>query len=121
MRVLRHIGDPLRNVRRAQGGEIRAVHAHRPRRGLQELRDALDERRLARAVRAEEAKHLARRNMQRHVVENAPLCAVAERDMLCRKAHFFTHSSDLPLRRIRWMKSGTPKNEMTMPTGIVTG
>ena len=121
IRVLRHIGDPPGDLARRQRGEIRAVHTHRSRRGAQQLCDALDERRLARPVGAEQAEHLARGNAERHIVENPPLRPIAKGEMLCRETHCFTHVSDLPLRRIRWMKSGTPRKEMTMPTGIVTG
>ena len=121
VRILRHIGNPLSDLTSRECGEIYIVNAYRSRLRAQQLRDALDERRLARAVGAEQAEHLARGNAQRYIVKNAPLPSIAEGEMLRREALFSAHSNALPLRRIRWIKSGTPRNEMTMPTGIVTG
>ena len=81
-RFLRHVGDlPVPVLaRELLGGD--AVDQIAPRVGLAQLQQQLDERRLARAGRADDADHLAAGDVEADVREHRALGAVGEGDLL---------------------------------------
>ena len=72
--ALPHIG--------VEGAQIHAVHRHGARAGLVDAGEQLDERRLARAVDADERRRRARRQLQVEPVEHRTAARVAEVDAL---------------------------------------
>ena len=120
-RVLRHDREPARERRaREVASSGRPSRRHAPARGAHHAGEEPDERRLAAAVRADDADELARRDREAHVRAATGARAVVEGEALRRDGR--RHASARPrLRRRSQMKNGPPRSAVTTPTGSSAG
>src|SRR5262249_28570692 len=111
--VSEHAGYPPARPRRDRG----ATHEHGAGLGLDQSQQRAEERRLAAAVGAEQAEHLAGREAEADVATHNP-SRIAERQPLDREPHGAAHCQPRREAASTQMKNGAPMNAVSTPSGI---
>ncbi len=114
-RVLRDVGDQLGAAARGTGVQRRAVHQHSPDVGG-DTHNGAQQRRLARAVRADDAQPLPRPHGVAEAV-HGHVAAVAHADVVEDQRR---HRDPCLVRRMS-RKNGAPRNAVTTPIGVSAG